>query len=286
MRTILGELVSGSLYLFGRSICLQTTFLTVRFSFFDKLFAERERENKKVQYSSRGETTTKNFLSTQGVAVASRRGTAALSAHAILAQSWMFTSTVCDGLETAACVLGSRLAAVAKSGAAGGDEEGEERAASSSNSSSSSASQRAARAKQAFLSLSRRLLLAGVAIGTTYSLMMLLFREQIARVFTSDEGAVAFLLSGPAWPVVVAAQPLNSLVFISDGLVYAVRDFAGAFWSMALSFAVGFLPALALFAGVVDRAGVFPIWVAKAVHNVGRLAGVSWFVWVRHYRRW
>jgi len=31
MRKLLSELVSGSLYLFGRSICLQTTFLTVRF---------------------------------------------------------------------------------------------------------------------------------------------------------------------------------------------------------------------------------------------------------------
>lgn len=297
MRMILGELVSGSLYLFGRSICLQTTFLTVRF-LFSTGFLERERENtKKVQNSSRGETPTttkKKTQKQQGVVVASRRGTQALAAHSILAQSWMFTSTVCDGLETAACVLGSRLAAVAKSGSGGGsgggrveDEEQREGPAATSNSSSSStASQRAARAKQAFLSLSRRLLLSGVAIGTTYSLMMLLFREQIVRVFTSDEGAVAFLLSGPAWPIVVAAQPLNSLVFISDGLVYAVRDFAGAFWSMFLSFALGFLPALALFAGVVDRAGVFPIWVAKAVHNVGRLAGVSWFVWARHYRRW
>ena len=115
---------------------------------------------------------------------------------------------------------------------------------------------------------------------------MLVYREQIARFFTRDEGAIAFLLSGPAWPVVVAAQPLNSLVFISDGLIYAVRDFRGAFLSMALSFALGFLPALALFAGVVDKAGVFPIWIAKTVHNVGRLVGVSWCVWARHFRRW
>ena len=172
-------------------------------------------------------------------------------------------------------------------GAADGGEEDEElEGTSRAAGSNSSTAQRAARAKQAFLLLSKRLLLSGVAIGTTYSLLMLLFREQIVRVFTRDEGAIAFLLSGPTWPVVVAAQPLNSLVFISDGLIYAVRDFGGAFWSMVLSFALGFLPALGLFAGVVDRAGVFPIWLAKAVHNVGRLAGVSWFVWVRHYRRW
>lgn len=256
---------------------------------------ERERGGKKLKFHH---NNNNKIPQQQGVAVASRRGTAALSAHAILSQSWMFTSTVCDGVETAACVLGSRLAAVAKeeggSGAAGGGEEGEEgeerggaaSRAAPSGSNRSATAQRAARAKQAFLLLSRRLLLSGVAIGTTYSLLMLLFREQIARVFTRDEGAVAFLLSGPAWPVVVAAQPLNSLVFISDGLIYAVRDFRGAFLSMFLSFVLGFLPALGLFAGVVDRAGVFPIWLAKAFHNVGRLAGVSWFVWVRHYRRW
>ena len=87
---------------------------------------------------------------------------------------------------------------------------------------------------------------------------MLVFREQIARFFTRDEGAIAFLLSGPAWPVVVAAQPLNSLVFITDGLIYAVRDFRGAFLSMFLSFALGFLPALGLFAGIVDKVGVVP----------------------------
>ena len=199
----------------------------------------------------------------------------------------MFTSTICDGIETAACVLGSRLAAVAKKGGGGGggagqaDEEREGNSRPSSNT-----AQNAARAKQAFLYLSRRLLLAGIGIGATYSLLMLVYREQIARFFTRDEGAIAFLLSGPAWPVVVAAQPLNSLVFISDGLIYAVRDFRGAFLSMALSFALGFLPALALFAGVVDKAGVFPIWIAKTVHNVGRLVGVSWCVWARHFRRW
>ena len=305
MRTILKELVSGSLYLFGRSICLQTTFLTVRFFTFEQVAdGERGRERgtevkKNSSLKRKRKKKKKNFLKKQGVAVASRRGTAALSAHAILSQSWMFTSTVCDGVETAACVLGSRLAAVAKSGSGsrqggGGDEEGDEgrreatsrAAASSSSSSNATLQQRAARAKQAFLLLSKRLLLSGVAIGTTYSLLMTLFREQIARVFTRDEGAIAFLLSGPAWPVVVAAQPLNSLVFISDGLIYAVRDFRGAFLSMFVSFALGFLPALALFAGVVDRAGVFPIWLAKAFHNVGRLAGVSWFVWVGHYRRW
>ena len=199
----------------------------------------------------------------------------------------MFTSTICDGIETAACVLGSRLAAVAKKGGGGGggagqaDEEREGNSRPSSNT-----AQNAARAKQAFLYLSRRLLLSGIGIGATYSLLMLVYREQIARFFTRDEGAIAFLLSGPAWPVVVAAQPLNSLVFISDGLIYAVRDFRGAFLSMALSFALGFLPALALFAGVVDKAGVFPIWIAKTVHNVGRLVGVSWCVLARHFRRW
>ena len=199
----------------------------------------------------------------------------------------MFTSTICDGIETAACVLGSRLAAVAKKGGGGGggagqaDEEREGNSRPSSNT-----AQNAARAKQAFLYLSRRLLRSGIGIGATYSLLMLVYREQIARFFTRDEGAIAFLLSGPAWPVVVAAQPLNSLVFISDGLIYAVRHFRGAFLSMALSFALGFLPALALFAGVVDKAGVFPIWIAKTVHNVGRLVGVSWCVWARHFRRW
>ena len=210
----------------------------------------------------------------------------------------MFTSTICDGVETAACVLGSRLAAVAKdrgggggaggggrgAGGGGGDDDDEEE--EEAGRPRSNTAQNAARAKQAFLLLSKRLLLSGLAIGTTYSLLMTAFRERIARLFTRDEGAMAFLLSGPAWPVVVAAQPLNSLVFVSDGLLYAVRDFRGAFLSMGFSFALNFLPALALFAGVVDRAGVFPIWIAKTVHNVGRLVGVSWFVWVRHFRRW
>lgn len=204
----------------------------------------------------------------------------------------MFTSTVCDGLETAACVLGSRLAAVAEKRSGGGQSgsgiggvggEEEEREESSLT---NITNERAARAKEAFLYLSKRLLLSGIGIGSTYSILMVLFRENIARVFTKDEGAMAFLLSGPAWPVVVASQPLNSLVFISDGLIYAVKDFRGAFLSTFLSFAFGFLPALGLFAGITDKVGVFPIWLAKSVHNVGRLAGLSWFVWVRHYMRW
>lgn len=184
------------------------------------------------------------------LAVAARQGTAALAAHAAAAQLWLATSYTADSLESAAVVLGSRIAAVE-----------DDRAA----------------AKRAFKTLARRLLTVGVAIGGAAAAVMALEPRFLARVFLGTTAPAATdLLLHRTLAVVAAAQPLCAATFVSDGLVYATRDFGGARDVMVASFALLFAPALAIGNGTSH--GVWFIWLAKALHNAGRLVGNLWVV--------
>ena len=123
-----------------------------------------------------------------------------------------------DSLESAAVVLGSRIAAV----------EGDRLAA-----------------KRAFTTLARRLFTAGVAIGGAAAAVMALQPRFLARVFLGTAAPAATdLLLHRTLAVVAAAQPLCAATFVSDGLVFATRDFAGARDVMVASFALLFAPAL------------------------------------------
>lgn len=43
--------------------------------------------------------------------------------------------------------------------------------------------------------------------------------------FTSDAAVVDALRAGGAWAVLCASQPLNGLLFVADGLMYATQAF-------------------------------------------------------------
>lgn len=213
MRTLILQFVSGGSAILVRSLTLQLTFFAA-------------------------------------VSVAARRGTSALVAHAAAAQLWMATSYTVDGLESAAIVLGSRVAAAADRGAA----------------------------KAAFAALSHRLLAAGVAIGVVASALLTLFPVALARLFVGGDADALNLLTHRTLTVLAAAQPLCAVTFITDGIVYALPSPKRFVWArnvMVASFACLFVPTLTLAA--TRTTGVWAIWVAKVAHNAGRASG-NWGV--------
>ncbi|PRW58447.1 MATE efflux family [Chlorella sorokiniana] len=194
------------------------------------------------------------------LAAAARLGTAVLAAHSIVGQLWVVISYAVDGFAAAGIVLGSRLYGFARSGP-----------------------QLRAAAERHMRRLTARVLWSGGLLGAAAGLGFHLARGSMPHWFTSDPAVVEALLGGGAWTVLALAQPMNGLLFVFDGLMYATQAFRYVRDYMALGFALVFLPALAL------EAFTFPslanIWLAKAALNVWRLAGAAHLIYWRFLPR-
>lgn len=71
--------------------------------------------------------------------------------------------------------------------------------------------------------LTARVLWSGGLLGAAAGLAFHLARGSMPGWFTSDPAVVEALLSGGAWTVLALAQPLNGLLFVFDGLMYATQ---------------------------------------------------------------
>ena len=176
-------------------------------------------------------------------------GTTALNAHAVLLQLWMLTSYVVDGFADVGTMLGSKLLG-------------------------------AGRASE-MRRLTRILAALGLATGLAAALLLLALRDTLAAAFTRHPATRGLLTSGALWPLLCALQPVNSLVFVYDGLLYATRSFAYVRNALALGMLLVFAPALAL---VLSRAHtLLGIWAAKACLNSWRcataLVRIHWQLW-------
>lgn len=72
--------------------------------------------------------------------------------------------------------------------------------------------------------LINRVLLAGAVSGLAAGLAFYSASSSIIAAFSSDPEVVAVLQHG-AWVVMAVAQPLNGLLFVFDGLMYATQNF-------------------------------------------------------------
>ena len=131
-------------------------------------------------------------------AVAASLGTRVLAAHQIVVQLWLMTSYTVDAFAIAGNVIGAKIAALRRQPAP-----------------ESGSSEHAERVRGLLTRLTYRLLLMGSAVGALAAVLMAALRDGIIGVFTAD-GAVASRLRA-VWPVLAAAQPVNSLVFVYDG---------------------------------------------------------------------
>ena len=177
----------------------------------------------------------------------------ALAAHGIVVQLWMLMSYITDGIASVGTMVGGKLY-------------GEGTSVS----------------KHFFSILTRRLLLLGLAFGLCSVLILTLFRDPIISIFTREGDAsyrtiLHFLRQ--VWPLLVAMQPVNCLIFVYDGLIYALQRFTYIRNVMASGFLLVFLPVLLY--GTYSFHTLLAIWAAKAAFNVWRLAGLAGEVHVR-----
>jgi MATE family multidrug resistance protein len=171
---------------------------------------------------------------TLATAVAARVGTAAVAAHQVAHQLWLFLALVVDALAVAAQALVSKHLG--------------------------------AEAPDAARAVSDRLVRWGLAVGGGLGLGFFLLRPVLPTFFTDDPATVRALLD--VYLFVALLQPLNGLVFVGDGIYMGAEEFpylAKAMTGTALA-AAGVL-ALVLPMGW----GLTGVWWGIATLMVGRL---------------
>jgi putative MATE family efflux protein len=175
------------------------------------------------------------FLS--ATAVASRFGPAALSAHAIALQLWLFCSLAMDAVAIAAqALVGAAL---------GGS--------------------RAVEAR----SLARRIALIGLGCGAAFAVLILLGAHALPRWFSPDPHVYA--QAAIVWPWFVAMQPIAGVVFAIDGVLIGAGDLAFLRNLTVGAALAGFLPSIWLALGL--DLGLGAIWFGLTLFIVIRFAG-------------
>ena len=190
--------------------------------------------------------------------VASRElGPHGLAAHNVVCQLWMLSSYVVDGLATAGTVLGARLAGEAAAAAAEGRDPKPV-------------------ALPSLRSICARLLLLGLAFGCAFAAALFALRDAVVSAFTRDPNVVAALVAPETWRTLYLAQPLNALVFVYDGFMYAFQDFAYIRELMEVGVGYAFLPSLAwTAAGRPGGCTLGAVWKCKVGLNAWRAVGLA-----------
>ncbi|KAI8103968.1 hypothetical protein M9435_006494 [Picochlorum sp. BPE23] len=182
-----------------------------------------------------------------------RLGNKYLAAHSIISQLWLLLSYIVDGFAAAAIVLGSRLGGQAYNPA------------------------RAADAKMHLQRLIIRVLSAGLITGVSAAIVFQVKADAIMGLFTRNEKTLAILKNG-TWQLLSLVQPLNSLVFVYDGLMYASQSFTFIRNYFLVGFFVVFMPIIGLQISVWHT--LWGVWMAKAFFNVWRCLGAAYLI---HY---
>ncbi|CAI5459317.1 unnamed protein product [Closterium sp. Yama58-4] len=155
------------------------------------------------------------------LACATSLGVHAVAAHQILMQLWMVNIYIADGFATAGTIVASSLAG--------------------------RMAQAHTRGEHAALLADLRLvcwrvlrmgLIAGILICAAYTSL----ERHIVALFTYDEATKAQLRH--VWLLLAFMQPLNAVVFVYDGLIYAAQAFSYMAACLAVGFFTLFLPAV------------------------------------------
>ena len=167
-------------------------------------------------------------------AVATRIGDAAIGAHQVAFQLWIFLALVLDSVAIAGQII------VGRELGAGRTEDAH--------------------------AAGERMIWLSVALGGAFALAMLALAVPLPRVFTNDHAVlhqVALL-----WPFFVLMQPLNGAVFALDGILIGAGDGPFLAGSMVAAFCVC---ATVLFASLAGDWGIRGVWAALVLLIVVRL---------------
>ena len=176
-------------------------------------------------------------------AVAARVGVAAAAGHQVANELWGFMALVVDALAVAGQALVARYL-------------GEDDA-------------RAAR------EVGNRLLLLGLIVGSILGVLMWLAKPWLGPLFTDDPVALRSLEE--VFPIVVALQPLNGLVFVWDGVYMGAQRFV--FLAIAMVISVSAAAAILLNVGSMQW-GLFGVWAGITALMLMRALTLA-IPWVR-----
>jgi len=160
-------------------------------------------------------------------------------------------SYIVDGFAAAGIVLGSRLVAQAHDPALAEDAEHHLRL------------------------LIRRVLTAGGITGIVFSAYFYFQENAVIHFFTFDEQTIALLRQG-MWALLILIQPINSLVFVYDGLMYASQSFTFIRNYFLIGFVLIFCPVMGF--QFISWQSLWGVWLAKAAMNIWRLAGAAYLI--------
>jgi MATE family multidrug resistance protein len=172
--------------------------------------------------------------------VAARIGTAAVAAHQIAMQLWIFLALVIDAFAIAGqAIVGKEL---------GADNPAVARA------------------------VSNRLLALGVSFGVLLALVLALVSPWLGSWFTSDEAVLAAFAS--ILPILIVMQPINGVVFVWDGIAIGAAAFSVLAWStLAASVAaIAFLIVVIPFGW-----GLVGVWTGIVVLMLARAMTLWWW---------
>eukprot|EP00587_Corethron_hystrix_P009266 CAMPEP_0113320420 /NCGR_PEP_ID=MMETSP0010_2-20120614/14248_1 /TAXON_ID=216773 ORGANISM="Corethron hystrix, Strain 308" /NCGR_SAMPLE_ID=MMETSP0010_2 /ASSEMBLY_ACC=CAM_ASM_000155 /LENGTH=362 /DNA_ID=CAMNT_0000178223 /DNA_START=368 /DNA_END=1453 /DNA_ORIENTATION=- /assembly_acc=CAM_ASM_000155 len=126
--------------------------------------------------------------------LASRMGTTVLAANQVVMQLWTLISFCCDGFADVGTMVGARLLGAGK--------------------------------HEQVLVLTRRLFFFAVMAGAACGSFLLLFQDYIIDSFTAtDHTDDTQTTLRSVWMLTALMQPINALVFVSDGLLFAHQAF-------------------------------------------------------------
>jgi putative MATE family efflux protein len=179
-------------------------------------------------------------------AVLARTGAAALGAHQVAFQLWVFLALILDAVAIAGQVMVGRMLG-------GGDAAGARAAAT-------------------------RMIGWSVLIGAGFAVVLLALGDAIPRLFTGDEAVVE--QAGEIWPLFAAMMPANGAVFALDGILIGAGDTRFLMWGMLAAAAV-YVP-IALLALSRDW-GIVGVWwgllaliAVRLIICGARFAGSRW----------
>lgn len=171
---------------------------------------------------------------TVATASAARLGVAEVAAHQVVAQIWFFLSLVVDSVAIAA----QNLVAA-----------------------------HLVRDRKTARRLSRRMLAWGLVWGVLLAVLFWLLRDLLPEWFTPDRSVI--VIAASLMPIVAISQPLNSVVFVLDGIMIGAADFK--FLAVAMAGAAALACVL-----LVTATSISGIWMALVVFMVARLVPLGW----------
>ena len=173
--------------------------------------------------------------------LAADQGITALAAHQILLQVYLFSSYFTDGIAVSANIIGSHALATGNI--------------------------------RQLQSTYRRLLNMGLLIGLLFSLLYGLGQNSIWELFTQDPTVLTMGLA--IWPLLVLTQPLSSLSFTYDGLMFGLGAFSWLRTHIIIATAFIFLP-ITLYCSSLEC-----VWEAIIAVNLYR--SLALFIHTRRY---